>query len=54
VDRVILPVLDSRSNRTALRASAAQLYSRFPIPGDRALDLIGAGVDPGGNAIILL
>ena len=51
---MILLVLDSRSNRSALRASGAQLYSRFPILGDRALELIGAGVDPGGNAIILL
>ena len=54
MDRMILLVLDSRSNRTALRASGTQLYSHFPIPGDRALELIGAGVDPGGNAIILL
>ena len=54
MDRVILLVLDTRSNRGALRASGAQLFARFPIPGDRALELIGAGVDPGGNAIILL
>jgi transcriptional regulator with XRE-family HTH domain len=54
MDRLILLVLDSRSNRSALRGSAAQLLTRFPVPGARALELLGAGVDPGGNALILL
>jgi transcriptional regulator with XRE-family HTH domain len=54
MDRLILLVLDSRSNRAALRADGAQLFLRFPVPGARALELIGAGADPGGNALVLL
>jgi hypothetical protein len=30
------------------------MSERFPIPGRRALEFLRAGVDPGGNAIILL
>jgi transcriptional regulator with XRE-family HTH domain len=54
MDRLLLVVLDSRANRSALRLHGAQLSLRFPVPGARALELIGAGVDPGGNALILL
>ena len=54
MDRVILLVLDSRANRSALRTQGAQLLLRFPVTGERALELLGAGVDPGGNALILL
>lgn len=54
MDRLILLVLDSRANRHALRSSGAQLLLRFPVAGNRALELLGAGVDPGGNALILL
>ena len=54
MDRLILLVLDSRANRFALRTGGAQLLVRFPVPGARALELLAAGVDPGGNALILL
>lgn len=54
MDRLFLLVLDSRANRSVLRAQGAQLSLRFPVPGDRALELLGAGVDPGDNALILL
>ena len=54
MDRVILLGLDSRSNRGVLNESGSQLLLRFPIPGKRALELLGVGVDPGGNALILL
>jgi hypothetical protein len=54
MDRLILLVLDSPSNRAVLRADGAQLFLRFRVPGARALELIGAGADPGGNALILL
>jgi transcriptional regulator with XRE-family HTH domain len=54
MDRLILLVLDSRSNRAAIRAREADLGLRFPVPGARALELLGVGVDPGGNALILL
>jgi hypothetical protein len=26
----------------------------FPIPGRRALELLAAGIDPGGNSVIVL
>jgi transcriptional regulator with XRE-family HTH domain len=54
MDRLILLVLDSRSNREAIRAHGDWVRQRFPIPGRRALELLGVGLDPGGNALILL
>jgi transcriptional regulator with XRE-family HTH domain len=54
MDRLILLVLDSRSNRDVLRLHADWVAERFPIPGVRALELVGAAVDPGGDALILL
>jgi transcriptional regulator with XRE-family HTH domain len=54
MDRLVLLVLDSRSNRDAIRPHGDILSVRFPVPGARALELLGAGVDPGGNALILL
>lgn len=54
MDRLILLVLDSRSNRDALRLHQDQLAARFQVSGVRALELLRAGVDPGGNAIIVL
>ena len=54
MDRMILLVLDSRANRAALREAGSQLLLRFPIPGARALELLAAGVDPGGNTLICL
>jgi transcriptional regulator with XRE-family HTH domain len=54
MDRLILVVLDSRSNRSALGSAKAILRARFPIRGARALDLLGAAVDPGDNAFIVL
>lgn len=54
MDRVVLLVLDSRSNREVLRSYGGTLAARFPVPGRRALELLGAGVDPGGNALIVL
>src|SRR3990170_8479374 len=49
MDRLLLLVLDSRSNREVLRSHAETLVVRFPVPGARAMELLGAGVDPGGN-----
>ena len=54
MDRLILLVLDSRSNRDALRLHQDQLETRFRVSGVRALELLRAGVDPGGNAIVVL
>jgi len=54
MDRLVLLVLYSRSNREVLRSHGAVLALRFPVPGPRALELLRAGADPGGNALILL
>lgn len=54
MDRVILLVADTRHDREVVRAHADGLATRFPVPGKRALELLRAGVDPGGNALILL
>lgn len=54
MDRVVLLVADTRSNRATLRAFGDVLAARFPVPGARALELLGAAVDPGGDSLILL
>lgn len=54
MDRLILLVADTRSNREAIRAYGDILQARLQVPGRRALELLGAGLDPGGNALILL
>ena len=54
VDAVSLLLLDSRHNRDFVRANAEVLIERFPVPGPRALELLGAGVDPGRGSVILL
>jgi transcriptional regulator with XRE-family HTH domain len=54
MDRLLLLVLDRCANRTTVRAYADVIHARFPVPGSRALELLAAGADPGGNALILL
>lgn len=51
---VILLLLDSRHNRSLVREYRALLLEAFPVSGQRALELLGAGVDPGGSSIVLL
>jgi transcriptional regulator with XRE-family HTH domain len=53
-DWLLLLLADTRHNRTFLKAVGAGLRSRFPLASGRVLDLLAAGADPGGNAIILL
>jgi transcriptional regulator with XRE-family HTH domain len=54
VTSMSLLLLDSRHNRDFVRANLDAMSERFPVPGRRALELLRAGVDPGGNSIILL
>jgi len=54
VDGLTLLLLESRHNRDFVRAHVDSLADRFPIPAPRALALLRAGKDPGGNAIVLL
>jgi transcriptional regulator with XRE-family HTH domain len=52
VDRLILVLPDTRHNRAFLR-SVNGLRAAFPVTGRRAMELLRAGVDPGGDAIVL-
>jgi transcriptional regulator with XRE-family HTH domain len=47
-------LLDSRHLRAFVRAHAEVLREAFPLSGVRALELLAAGVEPGGSAIVLL
>ncbi|HEX2704651.1 MAG TPA: helix-turn-helix transcriptional regulator [Candidatus Lustribacter sp.] len=49
-----LLLLDSRHNRDFVRANQDVLAERFPVPGRRTLELLGAGVNPSGNSVLLL
>jgi hypothetical protein len=49
-----LLLLNSRHNRDFVRAHRSVLSERFPMASSRVLELLGAGVDPAQNAIILL
>jgi transcriptional regulator with XRE-family HTH domain len=53
VDRLIVVLPDTRHNRAFLRA-AVGLRASFPVGGRRAMELLRAGVDPGGDAIVLI
>ena len=37
-----------------LPATADALAPPFPVPGRRAIELLRAGMDPGGNSVIVL
>lgn len=54
VDGVLLVLRDSQANRAFLRAAAVELSPTFPQPGRRAIELLRAGLDPGGSAIVLI
>jgi hypothetical protein len=54
VSSMSLLLLDSRHNREFVRAHAAILLERFPIPGRRTIELLRAGVNPGGSSVIVL
>ena len=54
VDRLILLLPDTRHNRAFIRSASAGLGAEFPIAGRRAVELLRAGVDPGGDAIVML
>jgi hypothetical protein len=54
VDGVILLLPRTRRTRDFVEAAAGTLGPLFPIAGARALELLRAGVDPGGSAIVTL
>jgi hypothetical protein len=47
-------IWNTQGNRAALRALGPAIDRSFPIPGKRAIELLGAGADPGGSALIVL
>jgi transcriptional regulator with XRE-family HTH domain len=53
-DHVVLLLADTRHNRLFLRTCGEGFLAGFPVPGPVAVGRLGVGVDPGGNAIILL
>jgi transcriptional regulator with XRE-family HTH domain len=54
VSSMSLLLLDSRHNRDFIRAHGAALRERFAIDARRTLALLAAGLDPGGNSVLLL
>jgi len=54
LDRAVIVVAATRTNRTSLRALSDSVRSNYPIPSRQALEALVNGRDPGGNAIFLL
>lgn len=54
VDGVLLVLRDTRQVRSFLGEIEGVIGSTFPVPGSRALELLGVGADPGGSSIIVL
>jgi transcriptional regulator with XRE-family HTH domain len=54
VDHVILLLPRTRRTTAFLAAAGTLLLPNFPVDGRRALALLAQGLDPGGNAIIVL
>lgn len=54
VDRAVVLVPSTRANRDALRAAGPAALANYPVPSRVALRALRKGVDPGGNAIIVL
>lgn len=54
VDRAVVLVPSTRANREAIREVAPVALANYPIPSRIALRALREGVDPGGNAIIVL
>jgi hypothetical protein len=54
VDGVLLVLRDTRRTRDFVRELDGVAGSAFPVAGVRALELLEAGVDPGGSSIIVL
>ena len=54
VDGVILLLPDTRQTRLFRREFADLLAGEFPVSGGRAQKRLAAGLDPGGNAILVI
>lgn len=54
LDRAIVLVADTRTNRSTLRLFGDSLRANYPVSSRDALNALLAGRDPGGNAIVIL
>jgi hypothetical protein len=54
LDRALIILPDTRSNRATLASTTASLKPNYPIPGAVALEALREGRDPGGNAVIVV
>lgn len=54
LDRVIVLVAPTRTNRATLREVGDSIRTNYPISSRQALDALVNGRDPGGNAILVL
>jgi len=54
VDGVMLVLPVGRRTALFLREARDLLAPNFPVPGRRALELLGAGADPGGSAVVVV
>lgn len=54
VDGLLLLLLRSRYNQDLVRAHEALLREAFPVPGARAMELLKAGRQPPGDALVLI
>jgi transcriptional regulator with XRE-family HTH domain len=54
VDGAILLVRTTLQTRRFLAEAGDWLVGSFPVEGSRALELLAAGVSPGGNAVVVL
>jgi hypothetical protein len=53
-DRLVFVVAGTTANRRAIREAGSALTDAFPLHTREALLRLGAGVDPGADALILL
>jgi transcriptional regulator with XRE-family HTH domain len=53
-DRLLILVADTQANRRAVQAVGAELRHSFPVAVRPMLAALAAGVDPGGDGLILL
>jgi transcriptional regulator with XRE-family HTH domain len=54
VGGIVLVIADTRHDRAFLRAASEDLAARFPADGRRALEMLGVGLQPEEDALILL
>ena len=54
IDRLVLLVGDTRTNRAIVRTHAAWVAERFPVPGSTARRRLHDGLVPEGDALILI